>query len=209
MKLIVAFCILLIGGLQTGTTIKQAQPTASVHGHILNSFGLPVTKSTIEISLEAGAQSFQVRTDDQGNYRVDKLPAGENVIVFFSRGFITERKAVRLEKNSDVRLDVGLMAGYLGDALPLKLSGVVRLTDKSPLPDATVTVVNAFNQRFSSNQNTDGAGRYQIEVVYPGQYVVYVSKPGFEISTTAVIFPATLPREEHTADFVLTPIRLP
>jgi hypothetical protein len=189
------------------TAVGRNAPTASIHGHILDSFGFPIADTTLEIQLGRPTQIFQIRTDREGNYKLDALPEGEYVITVFSRGFITESKDITLSGGIDMRLDFGLIAGYLGNAIPIKVSGMVRQFSNVPLQDATVTLISAFNQRFTWNARTDKTGRYQINVDYPGQYIIYVSKPGLMVNSAPIVLPANLPREQRIADFVLTPLR--
>lgn len=61
---------------------------------------------------------------------------------------ITERQTINLEEDSDLQLDFGLVAGYLGDPIPIEVSGVVRKQDKLPLANALVTVENVFSRRL-------------------------------------------------------------
>ena len=108
-----------------------------------------------------------------------------------------------LRKDDNVELDFGLVAGYLGDAIPTEVRGAVRRKDKTPLQGATVTIANAFSKGLVTKARTDRAGRYQANVNYPGQYIVYASKPEFIVSATTIVLPASLPRKSRMVDLVL------
>ncbi len=187
----------------------QTANVASMRGRVLDPFGNPISDVVLEFSIAGQAQPFDVRTDQQGNYKVSNLPIGEYAIAIWSRGFMTERRNINLARGSVLQLDFSLVAGYVGGAIPIEVSGIIRQQDDSPVADATVTVENAFSERLIYKAKTDNSGRYKIEVLYPGQYIVHVAKPGFAVNASAVVLLATLPRQNKALNLMLSPLKLP
>jgi protocatechuate 3,4-dioxygenase beta subunit len=208
MKLLALLTCVLLTNVVTTNLVAERSSAASIHGRILDPFGFPVSRVTVEILAEKGVQ-FRTLSDQQGNYRLADVPAGEYNISVSSLGFITEKSTVTVEKSSDVQLDFGLVAGYLGESIPIEVSGTVRDLDKTPLQDVTVTVSNAFSQRLIQKAKTDKEGRYKIQVDYPGQYIVYAAKPSFMVSAATIVLRPALPRESRTMDLILTRLRSP
>src|SRR5215470_5366552 len=60
-----------------------------------------------------------------------------------------------------------------------KIHGTVKDPADYPIPDAQVTVRNGTKGE-TRNVNTDKEGRFKIEALAPGRYVVSVTCPGFK-----------------------------
>ena len=196
-------CVVLIVCAAADISAGQKSSAASIRGHVLDTFGNPITEVALELSNTNTAQPFRTLTDQRGAFELTALPAGEYDIVIQARGFITERHTIGLGKGSALQLDFGLVAGHLGDSIPIEVSGVVRKQDKSPLANAVVAVENVFSRRLVYKARTDKSGRYKIGVPYPGQYIISASMSGFTVNASAVVLPATLPRQNKVINLTL------
>lgn len=208
MKFIITAVVLIIGITLT-MLAKPHHATASIQGRITDLFGSPLAGSTVEVTTERRERLFRAQTDQQGNYKVTSLPTNRLIISVRSAGFLQEDRTISLSSGEQHVLDIGLEVGQLTDLPPTEINGTVRQQNSSPSQDATVTVMNAFNQRLTKQTRTDRSGRYSVRVDNPGQYVVQVSKPDFVVSASTVLLPATSPRERRTVDLMLIPLRSP
>jgi hypothetical protein len=204
---IIGLCLAFVVGATTPPLVlHSAAPTASVYGRVMDLFGTPLSDAVVVITTSQSSQKFSVRTKQDGSYLFRCLPVGEVSIVVKFQGFRPETDTVVIQADEHVPLDFGLEPGSIADQPPVGLSGTVQQSNKGPIKDATVTVVSAFNRQLARIVKTDNRGRYQVEFKNGGQYLVYASKPGFVVSTAAVVLPAAMPRRGKI-NLVLIPIR--
>jgi hypothetical protein len=185
---------------------QHLAPVTSVQGRITDLLGSPIPGAKIEISTGGDAQRFSASSDAQGNYKIDNLPATRLKISVGYRGFQQEEFTIFPKIGKHI-FDVGLQVGNLFDIPTTKILGAVKRSDNVPIPDATITVTSAFNQRVVERVRTNADGRYEINIEHPGQYIIHASKPGFMVSATTIVLTTTLPREQRTADFMLSSFR--
>lgn len=185
----------------------QTVSASGVRGRVVDPFGDPIHRATLELSSPGRARPFRVETDRRGDYEFKSLPAGEYVAVITSPGFVIERRTLILGEATDYLLDVGMVAGHLTDPFYILVTGAVLKRDKAPLAGALVTVEHAFNRRLVYQVRADPAGRYRIAVPDPGQYIISASAPGYMVSVSAVVLPATLPRQDKVINLTLSPLR--
>ena len=202
-------CVFLIACSAAGLSAAQTPPASSMRGRVVDPFGYPISRASVELKLSppGQAKSFHSETDRHGNYEFKNLSAGGYVVVVWSRGFVTERQTISLANGSDLQLDFGLFVAHPHDPFPTIVSGVILGQDRSPLAGAQVTLENAFSRRLFYQAWTDKSGRYQIEVPHPGQYVVSASVPGFAVNASAIVLPAALPRQDKVLNLTLSPLR--
>jgi hypothetical protein len=186
----------------------EGVPITRIHGRVSDSFGFPVVGAKVEVGSEDGTRQFQIIADKQGSYSINNLSAGRYRVLVSSLGFATEERNILVWDGDQVILDIGLRAGG-AQVPPIEVSGMVRQLDNVPLEDATVTVANAFNDRLVQRVRTDTKGHYSVSVDNPGQYIVSASKAGFIVSALVKVLPATLPRKQFEANFILTQLRRP
>ena len=200
-------CAVLVVFSTGGITSGQTPSASTIHGHVVDPFGLPVPRVSLELSSAGQATPFRAETDHEGGYEFKSLPAGEYVAVIAAPGFVTERQPVSLAKGAELQLDFGLNVVYPHDPIPIGVSGSILKQDGLPLAGALVTVEHAFGRRRVYQARTDKSGRYGIDVPYPGQYIISASMPGFVVRATAVVLPATLPRQHQVINLTLLPLR--
>jgi hypothetical protein len=120
------------------------------------------------------------KTDKAGNYRVEKLPWGQYRVEFSSDLGKTEIWRFYLWRKADRVLDAGIPVGYTHGLAEIPVAGQVRATDNDKLENATVTLVNAYDPGETQQVRTDKNGRYRMTLIQPGQYIIFVTGPGFE-----------------------------
>ena len=205
MKVIVIGLYLALGGVAlTAVMAESHAASSSIYGHVTDLFGSPLSDAVVEITI-GNSEKLSIRTKRDGSYLAQGLPAAEVSVVISAQGFRTETHTLGLQLDQQILLDFGLEPGSIADRPPVELSGTVQQSNKAPIKDATITVVNAFNKRLFKIVKTDSSGRYQIEFKDGGQYVMYASKPGFLVSTSAVVLPSAMPRKQQV-NLVLVPV---
>lgn len=200
--------IAIILALSMPLIAKQPAETGTIRGRVTDLFGSSVSGADIEVLAETSQKRFQTKTDGNGNYELSNVPAGQLTIRINSVGFLREERSIRLANDETVLVDFGLEAGRLTDLPVIKVSGTVYGPKDVPLRDAAIEIRSAFKNSIVFVGRTDAQGRYLLEVHTPGQYIVSASKPGYVISTKAVLLMPSLPRKDVTANFVLTPFTL-
>jgi hypothetical protein len=195
-------CFIQVGGI---VTVGQNARATSLRGNVTDLFGSPLPDAGVEVLLEDGTRLSTTHTDQQGVYNFADLPVARLKIVVKLRGFREEEITLPPKTGQQV-LDVGLKAGQLFTEPLIEISGSVRQATGGPAARASVTIVNAYNQRLAQTVKTDKDGKYNVTVYDPGQYVIYASQPGFKVCATAIVLPATFPRESRVANFELPPL---
>lgn len=206
MKVIMIGLCLAMAATTAPSMVEADAVTASIYGRVVDLFGTPITDAVVELTPIQTSQKVSVRTDKDGSYLFRDVLPGEVNLVVRSQGFRAENETLLVHADEQLLLDFGLEAGSIADQPPVELSGMVQQASKAPIKDATVTVVNAFNRRLIRIVKTDSRGRYQVEFKNGGQYLVYATKPGFLVSTAAVVLPAAMPRKRQI-NLVLLPVR--
>jgi len=214
MKTLINLSLVLGVTLISCKAIGGKQETAAIHGRIIDLWGNSLSGAELKVYLlifqngslisADGKLEKTTTTDEQGNYAMSGLPPGEYRISVDSPGF-RHREAFRVSlwAGSNAVLDLGLEVGDLMNMPLTEIKGTVRRQDKSNLQDASVVAISAFNSQIMEQVRTDEAGRYNIRLRTPGQYLVYAGKPGFAVSA-GVIFS----EGQTSIDFLLKPIPL-
>ena len=121
--------LFLVSGFTTIVAVQQNLGNASIHGRILDPFGIPVPKVRVEATVLNRTQPLHTLTDEQGYYKLSDLPVGQLTLVASSPGFMLERSTLDIREGDELQLDFGLAAGYTHDAIPIEVSGTVRRRD--------------------------------------------------------------------------------
>lgn len=178
----------------TVVSFSQTDEPAKVRGRITNYFGTPLEKVEVKFFLlEMKSGEFvsaegkfikSVFTDKDGEYEITDLTWGEYRVSAIAFGFPkAEVWRFYLWRNAERVLDFGLKIGITHGLPQLEISGVIKSKDKSPIKDATVTLINAFDVTEIKQTRTGKDGRYKIQLIQPGQYIIYVSKQGFSTNS--------------------------
>jgi hypothetical protein len=178
---------------------QRVEKTARVRGRVTTLWGEPVEQSRVSFYKLQGLSGNspterlirRVETDEEGNYKA-VVPWGQyRVEVSDSSGVgRTEVWRFYLGENDNRVLDIGLPSGNWHFVSPMRVGGVVKQLDGTPVADATVTMIPAYpyyepHAFVSSQGRTDAQGRYDFGSLEVGDFVVYVAKPGFLPASTA------------------------
>lgn len=206
MKSFLQITCLLTLIISSSQALGQKREAGTIYGRVTDLLGTPIQGAKVHIFEYQDSEMKLLQgviTDEKGNYQmIDLQPAAYKIEINFT-GFIQAQiYPIHLAEREKHLLDVGLQVGQITSLPPTEIVGIVRLSDKSTLQDVTVTVISAFNQQVAKQVRTDSVGKYQVNSLTPGQYVVFASKPGLAVSATSV----TLKLGDHnTADFRLVP----
>ena len=205
----ISICVFVAVISLTSIVLGQGSSRAAVQGRVSNLFGSPLSDVSIEILNEDQSSRSQTRSDPKGDYKFDGLPAGKYTILARLQGFRQEKILFTFTQGAQELIDIGLEVGQLTDLPKIKVSGSVKNKSGVPIQAATITLVNAFNQRLNLQVRSDAKGQYEVNVDNLGQYIIYASKSGFKVNADAIVLRATLKRQQRTVDFLLTPFSLP
>jgi hypothetical protein len=164
----------------------DAQSETVVRGSVFDSgFGTAVAGATV--ALRAGSVELSAVSKPDGRYSILSVSPGHYVVTVTCPGFATRRSEITIGASPvelNTPIDVGLQIDY-GPAAEVK--GIVIDAARNPIAGATVVAVSPFDGSVNLRAFTEADGRYKLELPRAGQYVVYVSKEGFQIQTEAVI----------------------
>lgn len=192
----VIFLILFLGITTIG--FAQEDKPAKVRGRVSNYFGFPLEKIEVKfflLKMKSGeyvsAEGQFIKsafTNELGLYEVSELPWGEYRVSTNGSGFPKmEVWRFYLWSNAERTLDLGLKAGIIHGFPELKVFGTVTLNNGEAVDDVTITLINAFDGTEAKQAKTDKNGKYQIEFIQPGQYIIYASKPDFSVAASSFV----------------------
>jgi hypothetical protein len=186
-----------------GGIVGQKPPEKGIHGRVVDLFGKPIVNAEVELHLVDSDRKVTAPTDSLGHYFFDRSVKGKFEITVRAQGFRLERVQGSFFEGSPKPLDIGLIVGGHNDLPGIVIDGTVRMNGRS-VKNATVGVVNIFNTNVKHVAFTDRSGRYRLEIVDPGQYVIYAFAEHAAVEATSLFVPASFPRNRITRDFVLT-----
>lgn len=195
MKQLNYVCLVLSIVVASTVAAAQGRDLASVNGRVTTLRGDPLADVQVQFFELQAIRGISVKeelvktgtTDERGDYKVSGLPPGQYRVNFEARGFgHTEVWRFYLWKKADRVLDVGVPIGYEHGLGEITVTGQVRGTTGAPVGDATVTLINPYDLREGQQVRTNQMGRYKIELIQPGQYILYVVKPGYAVSATTI-----------------------
>jgi hypothetical protein len=156
---------------------------ARISGQVHDESGRPqpgafvlASQMSVATELERMAYDYAL-ADEQGRYRIEHLPAGEWILLLadrpelLSQGELRAMRPVSLPALGEARVDFGT------DRLS-SLSGRVFGADGRPLGPLALMVqpVDAVGARDWISAGVDAEGRYALQAVRPGRYLVYAGK---------------------------------
>ena len=181
----------------------QEGATGRIKGRIIDLFGNPIAGAQVLITTN-GTIERRLVTDQNGTYEADGLPAANYSISTSLRGFHTANRSAYLGPGEQIVIELGLQPGRLGPVERVTVvTGSVRQSDGKRVEGATITMMSAFNQEIREQTDATSAGRFELKIAEPGQYVIYVSKPGFGVDVKAITVATKLSREPLVVDFEL------
>lgn len=180
----------------TDTACRPPPPPGAVGtlaGQICNRHtGELISQGQIIISL-ANGDSIEGSTDDNGNFEIPAIPAGDHVATIIGEGY-QRSFAIRIEQNQTFRLDLAEDC----DGVQLGEGGIVGSFCEPEtglnLLNATVTVAPVPNGPTEEPMNDilDTDGEFEINGLLPGDYTVEVNAPRYDFLTVATVIAGEL-----------------
>ncbi|MDX2015434.1 MAG: carboxypeptidase regulatory-like domain-containing protein [Myxococcaceae bacterium] len=144
-----------------GTVVEQGTPRP----------GVTVWAEYTE-GLRRGERTALGLTDAKGQFRLECAEGLRRLVAVTPSGVTVAGPEVRVAVG-EARKDLVIELGDLGG-----VSGIVR-RDGQPLPSASVTLVNAFNEDAVATTSTLLDGRFSVQAVPVGRYLVQVRAGAF------------------------------
>ncbi len=111
--------------------VMGGQPTGSLNGNVTDTAGVPLSRTHVFLIYNErdprlpAPPSFQVLTDDQGNYSFEVVPAGIAFLLVFKPEFVPQDRQVNVPPNSVVTEDFVLSQSGAGEATEPGSSGTI------------------------------------------------------------------------------------
>lgn len=123
---VVYFCSL-------GVLLAQIQ-TATILGTIYDESGAIVPDVEVTVRRVETNETFVTRTNETGDYRVERVPVGDYVIQAVKSGFSTqERRGIKLEVTRAVRIDFRMTVGELNQRVEVTAAAPLISSEKAQL----------------------------------------------------------------------------
>ena len=165
---LVAACLLLLLS-AAGWWRWQTWPRSELEGQIVwSGFGLPVADAEVRIA----ALKMTVRSDEQGRFRLERLPAGAWEVEVAAEGFQTWRSKQQLARSQHAKVAVELA----GDGV--FVGQVVDAISRRPVLDAKIQFDGT-----SQSLLVDKEGRFRHAGCRRGKFAVSVSAIGYPTAT--------------------------
>lgn len=213
-SIIIKLFLIFVAGVCTISATEKERPFTNVYGRVSDLWGMPVQGAKLQFfkynHTLRGARGRLPETeliqstvsDEHGNYKVNSLPKGDYLITADLSGF-RHIEIIRINFSKDAHLlEIGMEVGINWPIPSTEISGTVRKLDQAKLVGATITAVCAYNLQITEQTRTNEQGEYKIDLYTPGQYVIYASSPGFEVSAITVTT-----GDRKTINFKLIPLR--
>ncbi len=136
----VVFIVVCIFCLTAGQLQALAQTANSLTGRITDSQGAAVTGATVTLYARATNVRATTVTDSSGNYRFERVPAGDYVIEATSDGFGRIARTTRIEKDAPATLDLALEIVGPSETVLVTAAGTPQTVDEV---SKAVSVVSA------------------------------------------------------------------
>ena len=115
LSIVLLFALLVLVAVPTVRLAQSQKPKPSINGIVTDPRNVRIPGVTINVTLmepkpepDTKPQVITVRTDDNGNYAVDALPAGTYKITALLAGFTTASFTVEVKAESTVEQNVTL-----------------------------------------------------------------------------------------------------
>ena len=153
----------------------RLSPESIITGTIKDSNGKPLSDVEIKVSRDYYYNSSMfnpkfVKSDNNGNYKIDKLISGPYMVTFGKPGYISESASLNNIKTGESFTLAMVMYK------PATISGNINIKGlNSPAVNIYVTAAGRYNYSNESFQD----GSFQLEDIKPGTYTLTLSHQGF------------------------------
>ena len=158
-----------------------------IRGRVTDTSGCPIASAAVIVLDRQGKEIQRATTGTDGAYVLSRLPTGRAEVVLRLVGFEETRHAILVTPGETI-LDSALTLGRIAQVKPHLIHGIVTSSDRSEIADATVTLIGALDRRTIRQTRTDARGRYALETVDSGQFIVVVSHPRYAVDAKVVEF---------------------
>ena len=153
--------------------LAAAEPTVgAIAGHVVDGEGHPIASALVEVI--DGPTRRNVRTNEQGLYRLAELLPGDYVVRAGKDGFESMRREAAVVAGETTELHF-----ELARVLPTQgaLRGLVSDGEEHAIAEVTVEILEG------PHTATNREGRYEIGHLDPGVYTVRFTRNGFQTLT--------------------------
>jgi len=98
-----------------GATTLRAQSSASISGVVKDAFDAAIPSADVSLMTSQQAVVKDAKTDAEGRFKFDGVPAGAYVVVVTRPDFTTQRRAVRVTSGQNVSLDILLQTRSISE----------------------------------------------------------------------------------------------
>lgn len=148
--------------------------TAAIEGTVRSSDGKPLADTYVNatVLVDGSSRRFSTKTDEEGRYRLDKLPAGKCLV---SAAVKVEGRIKSLMEW--IQLADGAVVHKSFEEGAVSLFGTVREAETGrPIAGASVRAQSPYR-----STTTDERGQWQLRNLMPGDNTIIVSKDGYGI----------------------------
>jgi hypothetical protein len=167
---VVVVAVAAFSGCQCGLE-PLVQPPGSVSGLACDEETGEPRSGTI--TLESGAETFQARANDDGEFRFDKVPAGDAVVVFSGR----RRVDIEVLSGKDAVVDDEACRALPGDDRGTIEGAVCNAHIGDAVVDADVVIT--LSDGSTIEDRTDAEGHFTLSDVPAGDHILRVTAPNF------------------------------
>jgi hypothetical protein len=190
MKTASAKLVVFVSMVSIASGAAGAQATRIVRGVVTDSASRqPLAGALVEV--RSAAVRATDRTDEEGNFRIRGIPAGQYQVAVLRIGYAEVRREIEVAgRDVEIRLSMRAIAQRL-DAFHVRgditaIYGMVgTLPDLLPVAGARVQVLGADKEHV-----TDSTGGFFIPLKDPGTYIVRMTREGY----AERMFPIEVPR---------------
>jgi protocatechuate 3,4-dioxygenase beta subunit len=143
------------------------EPGVAIKGRV-TADGAALADAQVSGGVQGGHEDSGATSDENGDYELKGLPAGEVTLRVSKQGYQSARRTV--DARPGTRVDIALSRG-------LTLSGVV-VADEAGVAKARVGAYSGTLDADAQSATTDDAGRFTLTGLSPGRYTVTASAEG-------------------------------
>lgn len=179
--------------------LKDVQTgNATIAGLVLDSLDRPVAQVTVQVQIEDGGPVGPVLSDADGAFSVGNLDPSDRLFLSASKDDLRSERlgplVLPVQGLSDIRITLESTGSISG-----------RVVDEAgeAVPGAGVGAALSINEGRGTFERTDEAGRFRLQHLLRGHYVLRLVRPGAGLGSTVSCGDVHLSPGEHVTDLVL------